>query len=326
MTGTCVPVAVLPCLALTVSVVCSCRCCAAVICLQEPRQSPSHGTTTTGSMVFDLPHPLADEAAAAALPGPSSTSNQGQDEQEEAPLQLTCSQLTAPDALAPGAAAGTHGTGSTTPGDGLGLLLHAGPDLEETTTPELEQIGIVPSQEGGSQHQLLGSGPGAAVAAAAAAGGGSGSRVHAASTGRGRGSAAGGVPGGSGGRGARRPGVVCEEVTAKQMLFPVFRPLKERKCVILVRHGESSEWRLLPGACVHKAPLRVCVHLTNLHRVACEGTRLLVQLPGIDVAHKSCLHSDPCWPSCSCVLLLQPTTSRTRTARAGQTPRSLMHH
>jgi hypothetical protein len=227
------------CLALTASFVC---CAAAVGCLQEPRQSPSHGTTTTGSMAFDLPQPLADEPAAAVLPGPSSTSSQGQDEQEEdLHLQLTCSQLTAPSA-APGAhgTAALAGTGSTTPGDGLGLLLRGGPDLEETTTPELEQIGIVPSQEGGSQHQLLGSGPGAVAVAAAAAGGVGGSRAHAGSTGRGRG---GGAPGSSGGRGARGPGVVCEEVTAKQMLFPVFRPLKERKCVILVRHGESSEWR-----------------------------------------------------------------------------------
>jgi hypothetical protein len=85
------------------------------------------------------------------------------------------------------------------------------------------------SQEGGSQ-QLAG-----AAAAAAAGGGGAGSSRAA--------RAAGGAGGGgtSAGRAARGPGVVCEEVTAKQMLFPVFRPLSTRKCVILVRHGESSE-------------------------------------------------------------------------------------
>jgi hypothetical protein len=36
-----------------------------------------------------------------------------------------------------------------------------------------------------------------------------------------------------------------EEVTTKQVLFPIFRPKSTRKCVILVRHGESSEWQLL---------------------------------------------------------------------------------
>lgn len=207
--------------------------------MQEPRQSPSHATTTTGSMSFDLPQHLeaaAEPSAGTARPCSSSGAQQQQQEEEQEDQELhqqTASQMTAPNAVGPGAAAAA-GQGSTTPGDGLGMMLHGGPDLEETTTPELEQIGIVPSQEGGSQQQhLLGSAPGAAAAAAA---GGFGSRAHVASAGRGRGD------GSSGGRGSRGPGVVCEEVTTKQMLFPVFRPLKERKCVILVRHGESSEW------------------------------------------------------------------------------------
>lgn len=229
--------------------------------------SPSNGTTshTTGSMSFDLPQPLASTAAAAAgavgggaLCGALEHQQQAQqqrqlDQQEQQQQdddaefelqqqQMTGSQVTAPNAP-PVRSAG--GNGSATPADGLlGLL----PVLEETTTPELEQIGIVPSQEGGSQQNLLlllGSG----AAAAAAAGGGSGSRALAAAGG-GRGGARGGSGGaaaaaagggGSSGRGARGPGVVCEEVTAKQMLFPVFRPRTERKCVILVRHGESSE-------------------------------------------------------------------------------------
>jgi hypothetical protein len=153
---------------------------------------------------------------------------------QEVLYQPAASQMTAPNVEAQGAAAAA-GNGSTTPGDGLGLLLHGGADLEETTTPELEQIGILASQECGSQQQqLLSSAPGAAAAAAAA--GGFGSRAGIANLSRGRGGS-----GERGSRGLRGPGVVCEEVTAKQMLFPVFRPLKERKCVILVRHGESSE-------------------------------------------------------------------------------------
>jgi hypothetical protein len=192
-------------------------------------------------MSFDLPLEAAAEPSAGAAHPCSSNGAQQQQQQEqedqEALYQQTASQMTAPGAAA------VAGNGSTTPGDGLGLLLHGGPDLEETTTPELEQIGILASQECGSQQQrLLGSAPGAAAAAAAAAGG-FGSRAGVASAGRGRGG--GGAPGSSGGRGSRGPGVVCEEVTAKQMLFPVFRPLKERKCVILVRHGESSEWLLM---------------------------------------------------------------------------------
>ena len=148
--------------------------------------------------------------------------------------------------------------GSTTPGDGLGLLLPLGPELEETTTPELEQIGMA-SQEGGIQQQqqqqqlML---PAVAGAAAAGAAGGSsgGGRVAgllpgsrgAAAAAAGGGNGAGGLPGSSG-RGSRGAGVVCEEVTTKQTLFPIFRPKSQRKCLILVRHGESSEW-LLCGA------------------------------------------------------------------------------
>jgi hypothetical protein len=145
----------------------------------------------------------------------------------------------------------------------LGLLLHGGPDLEETTTPELELVGIVPnSQEVGSQQQLQLPPGSAAAAGAGAAGaglGGSSRAAAGAAAAAGRAGARGGIGGaaaagdmgaGSSGRG-RGPGVVCEEVTAKQMLFPVFRPLKERKCVILVRHGESSESR--------GSPLCVCV-------------------------------------------------------------------
>jgi hypothetical protein len=111
---------------------------------------------------------------------------------------------------------------SCTPGEGLGLLLGDDELLEETTTPELEQVGIGGSQEpGGSQLGAglgLGGGSRRAAAAAAAAG-----------------------PGGGGGS---RGSVVLEEVTTKQVLFPIFRPKSCRKCVILVRHGESSEWRV----------------------------------------------------------------------------------
>jgi membrane protein involved in colicin uptake len=93
--------------------------------------------------------------------------------------------------------------------------------LEETTTPELEQVGIGGSQDpGGSQ---LSAGPGALA-------GGSRSRGAAAAA------AAAGAAGGS------RGSVVLEEVTTKQVLFPIFRPKSCRKCVILVRHGESSEY------------------------------------------------------------------------------------
>lgn len=210
---------------------------------QEPRQSPSHGTTTTGSMSFDLPQPMAVEQSVAEAAGPGPSSIQQQQEEEQMFLQQqTASQLTAPTAAGQAAgSAAAAGSGSTTPGDGLGLLLHGGPDLEETTTPELEQIGIVPSQEGGSQQPP----PSAAAAAAAGVGGG---RAPGASAGRGRGG------GSSGGRGTRGPGVVCEEVTAKQMLFPIFRPRQERKCIILVRHGESSEYACCRGG---KEGLRV---------------------------------------------------------------------
>jgi hypothetical protein len=174
-------------------------------------------------MSFDLPHSVAAAPAAAAAAGDV---HHLSSQQQQLPPQ-TDSQMTAPREGAPAAVAVAR-RGSITPGEGLGLLLTGGPDLEDTTTPELEQIGIVASQEGGSQQQLL-LGP-----AAAAAAGGSGARAPLPRSG-------GGVGPSSGGPGSRGPGVVCEEVTAKQMLFPVFRPLKERKCVILVRHGESSE-------------------------------------------------------------------------------------
>jgi hypothetical protein len=128
--------------------------------------------------------------------------------------------------------------------------------MEETATPELEQVGLLlASQElpgGGSQQQqplvvMAVVMTGGQQAAAAAAGGGGRSSAQqqqqrqaaaaaaaAAAGGSGRG---GGAPGGSSARGA---GVVCEEVTTKQVLFPIFRPKSQRKCVILVRHGEST--------------------------------------------------------------------------------------
>lgn len=47
----------------------------------------------------------------------------------------------------------------------------------------------------------------------------------------------------------------------------------------------------------------MCVHLTNMHRVACEGTRLLVQQPvGMEVPQELRTHPDPCWCFCSGVL------------------------
>jgi hypothetical protein len=108
-----------------------------------------------------------------------------------------------------------NGLASVTPGEGLALLLRDDELLEETTTPELEQVGVSGSQEpGGSQ-----------LSAGLGLGGGS------------RRAGAGGAAGG-GSRGS----VVLEEVTTKQALFPIFRPKSCRKCVILVRHGESSEW------------------------------------------------------------------------------------
>lgn len=114
------------------------------------------------------------------------------------------STTTAFDQLAPG---------SDTPGDALTAPLLG--DLEETTTPELEQIGYS-SQDffSNSQHS-------------AGAAGGS----------KGRGAAA----AGAGPLRSRGVGVVCEEVTAKQMMFPIFRPKAQRKCVILIRHGESGK-------------------------------------------------------------------------------------
>lgn len=32
-----------------------------------------------------------------------------------------------------------------------------------------------------------------------------------------------------------------QEATTAQALFPIFRPRNQRKCILLVRHGESSE-------------------------------------------------------------------------------------
>jgi hypothetical protein len=114
---------------------------------------------------------------------------------------------------------------SVTPGEGLALLLGDDELLEETTTPELEQVGIGGSQEpGGSQLS----------ASLGALAGGSRSRGAAASA--------------AGGAGGGRGSVVLEEVTTKQVLFPIFRPKSCRKCVILVRHGESSEYATL-GNC-----------------------------------------------------------------------------
>jgi hypothetical protein len=108
----------------------------------------------------------------------------------------------------------------------LALLLGDDDLLEETTTPELEQVGIGGSQEpGGSQ---LSAGLGALA-------GGSRSRGAAAA-----------AAGAGGGRGS----VVLEEVTTKQVLFPIFRPKSCRKCVILVRHGESSEYATFAVAAI----------------------------------------------------------------------------
>jgi hypothetical protein len=108
----------------------------------------------------------------------------------------------------------------------LALVLGDDELLEETTTPELEQVGI-----GGSQE------PGGSQLSAGLAGLASGSRS------RGAAAAAAGAAGGAGG--GSRGSVVLEEVTTKQVLFPIFRPKSCRKCVILVRHGESSECALL---------------------------------------------------------------------------------
>lgn len=52
---------------------------------------------------------------------------------------------------------------------------------------------------------------------------------------------------GGGGRG-------CEqEAQGAQALFPIFRPRNQRKCILLVRHGESSEWA---APCVGPGVLR----------------------------------------------------------------------
>lgn len=108
--------------------------------------------------------------------------------------------------------------GSDTPGDPLVAPLLG--ELEETTTPELEQIGY------SSQDFFSGSQQSAGAAAGAS---------------KGRGAAA--AAAGAGPSSSRGGGVVCEEVTAKQMMFPIFRPKAQRKCVILIRHGESGKGR-----------------------------------------------------------------------------------
>jgi hypothetical protein len=102
-----------------------------------------------------------------------------------------------------------------------------GRELEETATPELEPVGLCSQELPGWSQEMTGrrdQGGGRATGGAAVA----------------RGTASGHRDA------ARRPvgdaGAVCEEeVTAKQALFPIFRPKSSRKCVILVRHGESGE-------------------------------------------------------------------------------------
>eukprot|EP00878_Enallax_costatus_P023466 GHUV01024961.1.p1 GENE.GHUV01024961.1~~GHUV01024961.1.p1 ORF type:complete len:592 (+),score=201.36 GHUV01024961.1:824-2599(+) len=102
--------------------------------------------------------------------------------------------------------------GGSTPGDALAAPLLE--DLEETTTPELEQIGYSSQDFFSASQQSAGAAAGA---------------------GKPRGAAPAAIlPSTS------KSGVVCEEVTAKPMLFPIFRPKAQRKCVILIRHGESE--------------------------------------------------------------------------------------
>jgi hypothetical protein len=79
---------------------------------------------------------------------------------------------------------------------------------EETTTPELECLGAA-SQE--PPHSARGGG------------------------------GAGGVQGGGGGGHGGGASVCEQEATTAQALFPIFRPRNQRKCIVLVRHGESSE-------------------------------------------------------------------------------------
>lgn len=100
-----------------------------------------------------------------------------------------------------------------TPGDALAAPLLD--DLEETTTPELEQIGYSSQDFFTGSQRSAGAAAGPSNAKSAAPGGV--------------------LPSTS------KPGVVCEEVTTKQMLFPIFRPKAQRKCVILIRHGESGK-------------------------------------------------------------------------------------
>lgn len=99
-----------------------------------------------------------------------------------------------------------------TPGDALTAPVLD--DFEETTTPELEQIGYSSQDFFGSSQQSAGAGAASKGRAAAAAAAGQAA--------------------------SRGAGAVCEEVTAKQMMFPIFRPKTQRKCVILIRHGESG--------------------------------------------------------------------------------------
>jgi hypothetical protein len=52
------------------------------------------------------------------------------------------------------------------------------------------------------------------------------------------------------GGGRERAGAAVEqefEASTRQTLFPIFRPKRTRKWVVLVRHGESSEWNCRGG-------------------------------------------------------------------------------
>ncbi|KAF8059373.1 PMA1 [Scenedesmus sp. PABB004] len=189
---------------------------------EPPRPSASN---VTCSAATSMDHPDADHPGAA--PPPQLLAGAAQLQPHAGPR---CSQPARGEAAGPSrfASGGSSHTGfalaaaaSATPGESLAALLGER-ELEETATPELEQIGIGSQDPGGSQ-------PSAARRAAA---GGAGA-AHAAA----------GAAGRSGG-GAGGSGVVCEEVTAKQVLFPIFRPKSCRKCVILVRHGESTYNRL----------------------------------------------------------------------------------
>ena len=54
------------------------------------------------------------------------------------------------------------------------------------------------------------------------------------------------------GGGKEGPGAAVEqefEASTRLTLFPIFRPKCKRKCLVLVRHGESSKWREKGTAC-----------------------------------------------------------------------------